>query len=88
MYHGEMLAGGVYLGADADVARTRPVAACKDVLTFWKDADLDHPIYRQAKAEYAKLQALCLGGDRVVSSIWEGLYSVTVIAIVLDLTLP
>lgn len=56
VYHGEMLAGGVYLGADADVARTRAVAACKDFLTFWKDADPDHPIYRQAKAEYAKLQ--------------------------------
>ena len=25
-------------------------------LTLWKDADPDIPIYRQAKAEYAKLQ--------------------------------
>src|ERR1700739_3228357 len=49
-------AGGVYLGVDADVARTRSVAACKDFLTFWKDADPDHPICRQAKAEYPKLQ--------------------------------
>lgn len=43
VYHGEMLAGGVYLGADADVARTRAVAACKDFLTFWKDADPEPP---------------------------------------------
>jgi len=31
-------------------------AAYKDFLTFWKDADPDIPIYKQAKAEYAKLQ--------------------------------
>jgi hypothetical protein len=28
----------------------------EDFLNLWKDADLDIPIYRQAKAEYAKLQ--------------------------------
>jgi tetratricopeptide (TPR) repeat protein len=28
----------------------------QDFLTLWKDADPDVPIYRQAKAEYAKLQ--------------------------------
>jgi hypothetical protein len=27
-----------------------------DFLTIWKDADSDIPIYRQAKAEYAKLR--------------------------------
>jgi hypothetical protein len=26
-----------------------------DFLTLWKDADLDIPIYQQAKAEYARL---------------------------------
>ena len=31
-------------------------AAYQDFLTLWKDADPDIPIYRQAKAEYAKLQ--------------------------------
>ena len=31
-------------------------AAYQDFLTFWKDADPDIPILRQAKAEYAKLQ--------------------------------
>ena len=30
--------------------------AYKDFLTLWKDADPDIPIYKQAKAEYAKLQ--------------------------------
>jgi len=43
-------------GADADAARTRALAAYKDFLTLWKDADLDIPILKQAKAEYAKLQ--------------------------------
>jgi hypothetical protein len=28
----------------------------QDFLALWKDADPDIPIYKQAKAEYAKLQ--------------------------------
>ena len=43
-------------GADADSARIRALAAYKDFLTLWKDADPDIPILKQAKAEYAKLQ--------------------------------
>jgi eukaryotic-like serine/threonine-protein kinase len=43
-------------GADADAARVRALAAYKDFLTLWKDADSDIPILKQAKAEYAKLQ--------------------------------
>ncbi len=43
-------------GADADAARTRALAAYKDFLTLWKDADPDIPILKNAKAEYAKLQ--------------------------------
>ena len=43
-------------GADADAARVRALAAYKDFLTLWKDADPDIPIYQQAKAEYVKLQ--------------------------------
>jgi serine/threonine protein kinase/tetratricopeptide (TPR) repeat protein len=43
-------------GADADLARTRALAAYKDFLTLWKDADPDIPILKQAKAEYANLQ--------------------------------
>jgi hypothetical protein len=43
-------------GADADAARVRALAAYKDFLSLWKDADVDIPIYKQAKAEYAKLQ--------------------------------
>ena len=42
--------------ADADAARVRALAAYKDFLTLWKDADPDVPILKQAKAEYAKLQ--------------------------------
>ena len=42
-------------GADADLARTRALAAYKDFLTLWKDAAPDIPIYKEAKAEYAKL---------------------------------
>jgi eukaryotic-like serine/threonine-protein kinase len=43
-------------GAETDAARTRALAAYKDFLTLWKDADPDIPILKQAKAEYAKLQ--------------------------------
>jgi len=43
-------------GADADAARVRALAAYKDFLTLWKDADPDIPILKQAKAEYSKLQ--------------------------------
>jgi tetratricopeptide (TPR) repeat protein len=44
------------MGADADAARVRALAAYKDFLTLWKDADPDIPILKQAKAEYAELQ--------------------------------
>jgi predicted Zn-dependent protease len=37
-----------------DTAQAR--AAYQDFLTFWKDADPDIPILKQAKAEFAKLQ--------------------------------
>ena len=43
-------------GAESDLARTRALAAYKDFLTLWKDADPDIPIMKQAKAEYAKLK--------------------------------
>jgi tetratricopeptide (TPR) repeat protein len=43
-------------GADADLARTRALAAYKDFLTLWRDADPNIPILKQAKTEYAKLQ--------------------------------
>lgn len=42
-------------GADADAARVRALAAYKDFLALWKDADPNIPVYQQAKAEYAKL---------------------------------
>jgi len=42
--------------ADADAARVRALAAYKDFLTLWKDADPDLPILKQAKAEYEKLR--------------------------------
>jgi len=37
-----------------DTAKAK--AAYQDFLTLWKDADLDIPILKQAKAEYAKLK--------------------------------
>ena len=43
-------------GADADAARVLALAAYKDFLTLWKDADPDIPILKEAKVEYAKLQ--------------------------------
>jgi hypothetical protein len=42
-------------GADADAARVRSLAAYKDFLTLWKDADPEIPILNEAKSEYAKL---------------------------------
>ena len=39
---------------DKDAARK----SYQDFLTLWKDADPDIPIYKQAKAEYAKLNKL------------------------------
>ena len=43
-------------GADAEAARVRALAAYKDFLALWKDADPDIPILKQAQAQYAKLQ--------------------------------
>jgi len=43
-------------GEDAYSAHVRAVAAYKDFLALWKDADSDIPIFKQAKAEYAKFQ--------------------------------
>jgi len=43
-------------GADADAARVRALAAYKDFLTLWKDADPDIAVLKQAKAEYANLR--------------------------------
>jgi predicted Zn-dependent protease len=43
-------------GLAADAARARALAAYRDFLALWKDADPDIPILKQAKAEYAKLR--------------------------------
>jgi DNA-binding winged helix-turn-helix (wHTH) protein/tetratricopeptide (TPR) repeat protein len=40
----------------ADSARARALAAYKNFLTLWKDADSDIPILKQAQDEYAKMQ--------------------------------
>jgi eukaryotic-like serine/threonine-protein kinase len=50
------LQGRTAQGADADACRVRSLAAYKDFLVLWKDADSDIPIYKAAKAEHAKLQ--------------------------------
>ncbi|MGH9828914.1 MAG: hypothetical protein ACREDR_37315, partial [Blastocatellia bacterium] len=42
------------LGASGD--RAKSAAVYKDLLALWKDADPDIPVFKQAKAEYAKLQ--------------------------------
>jgi eukaryotic-like serine/threonine-protein kinase len=46
------LARAYAMSGDNDAARK----SYQDFLTLWKDADPDIPIYKQAKAEYAKLQ--------------------------------
>jgi Tfp pilus assembly protein PilF len=43
-------------GANSDAARVRALAAYKDFLALWKDADSNIPILKQANAEYARLQ--------------------------------
>jgi tetratricopeptide (TPR) repeat protein len=43
-------------GADADAARARAIAAYKDFLALWKDADPDLAPLIQARKEYAALQ--------------------------------
>ena len=42
-------------GTSAASARLRAIAAYKEFLRLWKDADPDVPILKQAEAEYAKL---------------------------------
>jgi hypothetical protein len=37
-----------------DTAKAR--TAYQDFLALWKEADADIPVFKQAKAEYAKLQ--------------------------------
>ncbi len=43
-------------GADAAAARVRALAAYKDFLTLWKDADANIPVLIAAKSEFAKLR--------------------------------
>jgi tetratricopeptide (TPR) repeat protein len=51
------LARAYALDAAKDPAtRDKARVAYQDFLTLWKDADPDIPVYKQAKAEYAKLQ--------------------------------
>jgi hypothetical protein len=53
---GNALEARISQGADADAARVRALAAYKDFLALWKDANPDIPILQQAKAEYAGLR--------------------------------
>jgi hypothetical protein len=53
---GNALQARISQGADADAARVRALAAYKDFLALWSNADPDIPILKEAKAEYAKLQ--------------------------------
>jgi DNA-binding winged helix-turn-helix (wHTH) protein/tetratricopeptide (TPR) repeat protein len=51
------LARAYALEAERDpAAREKARVAYQNFLTLWKDADPDIPIYKQAKAEYARLQ--------------------------------
>jgi len=50
------LQGRTSQGADADAAPTKAIAAYRDFVALWKDADPDIPILKKAKAEYAKVQ--------------------------------
>jgi serine/threonine protein kinase/Flp pilus assembly protein TadD len=50
------LLGRTSTGRDADAGRVRALAAYKDFLTLWKDADSNIPVLKQARAEYESLQ--------------------------------
>ena len=52
----EVEAGENFTWGGCRCARVRALAAYKDFLTLWKDADPDIPILKEARAEYAKLQ--------------------------------
>jgi len=62
-HHGIVLSDPIGALAHLQLGRTyalqgdtaKAKAAYEDFLTLWKDADPDIPIYKQAKAEYAKL---------------------------------
>ena len=43
-------------GADADAARVRALAAYKEFFALWKNVDPDIAVYKEAKAEYARLE--------------------------------
>jgi eukaryotic-like serine/threonine-protein kinase len=43
-------------GAEADAARARGLAAYKNFLNLWKDADPNLSLFKQAKAEFAQLR--------------------------------
>jgi len=55
-WHVRMLCGQERRKARTLIALGYAIAAYKDFLTLWKDADPDIPIYKQAKAEYAQLK--------------------------------
>jgi eukaryotic-like serine/threonine-protein kinase len=54
--------------AEAAAARVRALAAYKDFLTLWKDADPNLPILKEARAEYAKLQQSQISASRTLNS--------------------
>lgn len=43
-------------GIAADAARTRALAAYRDLLALWKDADPNMTVLKRAESEYAKLK--------------------------------
>jgi hypothetical protein len=52
---GDGSTGGTIGPIFADAARVRALAAYKAFLELWKDAEPGIPIYKEARAEYAKL---------------------------------
>ena len=60
MVQNELIGALAHLGLARAYAHSGDTAKAKsayqDFLGLWKDADPDIPIFKQAKAEYAKLQ--------------------------------
>ena len=43
-------------GTDADTARSRALAAYRDLLDLWSNADPGVPVYKDAQTEYSAIQ--------------------------------
>jgi hypothetical protein len=71
VYHARSLIDDASRGGSALVSfltRVPALAAYKDFVTLWKDADPDIPTLKEAKAKYSKLHLLC---GSIQTGLWQ-----------------